>query len=153
MENIHTFTNSGLGQAPFTCTGSIDAGTVAKVCDHCGRGIRFVFNVTSADGKKSSVGSTCIEKSGDEGMIKVVKQELADRRREKAHQTFLKFRGLAWGLRDRIGDFEDTLSQFPSPNKNRPNDTMFDWASFMLNNAGVKGWKLTLKVLSEKGVE
>ena len=74
----HTFTQSGLGAAPFSiCSpNNPDAQkNTAFFCEHCGRMLRNRFFVRSADGKVSVVGSSCVEKTGDEGLIAGVKRQ------------------------------------------------------------------------------
>lgn len=92
MENTHThkFTESGLGQAPFTFLGirenNFDLGDGTSkpggTCDHCWTGIRHEFVIISADGKESVVGSSCINKSGDNGLIEIAKAEKNRKARE-----------------------------------------------------------------------
>jgi hypothetical protein len=83
MENqTHAFTESGLGQAPFTFS-EVSEGSTG--CAHCGTGIINQFHIVSADGVNSVVGSTCIQKSGDQGLIDIAKAEKNRKAREKAH--------------------------------------------------------------------
>jgi len=77
----HAFTLSGLGEAPFRFV-AVDERPDG--CHHCGTGIRVRFHIISADGVKSVVGSTCISKSGDQGLIDIAKAEKNRRNREKA---------------------------------------------------------------------
>jgi hypothetical protein len=76
---MHTFTAAGLGQAPFQYIGMFESVYVAcpgapvqpaGSCDYCGNGIRYCFQIKSADGKISKVGCDCIKKSGDEHLAK-----------------------------------------------------------------------------------
>ena len=90
--HTHVFTLSGLGQAPFRFLGvnenafRLPDGTTKAggTCDHCGTGIRWEFNLLSADGTRSKVGSDCIRKAGDRGLINIAKAEQNRRRREAA---------------------------------------------------------------------
>jgi hypothetical protein len=79
--HIHTFTASGLGKAPFRFT-SVDE--KPDGCRHCGAAIRNRFHIVSADGVHSVVGSTCIEKTGDQGLIDIARAEKNRRARERA---------------------------------------------------------------------
>ena len=81
MTNTHKFTESGLGEAPFRF---VDVDEKPDGCRHCGTGIRIRFHIVSADGVRSVVGSTCIEKTGDQGLIDIAKAEKNRRAREKA---------------------------------------------------------------------
>lgn len=88
----HIFTESGLGNAPFKFLGVVEnmytpvPGLVpAKPggsCAHCATGIRWEHVIESADGVVSTVGSSCIRKAGDKGLITAMKAE--QRRRAKA---------------------------------------------------------------------
>jgi len=91
MTHVHAFTESGLGKAPFTLVGmrenafSIGDGNTKAggSCDHCGTGIRWEFVVRSSDGKTSTVGSSCIKKAGDKGLINLANRAKADAARAK----------------------------------------------------------------------
>jgi len=93
---IHPFTRSGLGEAPFRFTGMTERrgpivianadGTRTEIgshgqpmgsCDHCGTGIAYCFAIESADGKTSVVGSSCIFKTADRELAAPVKREVA----------------------------------------------------------------------------
>ena len=91
--HTHKFTQSGLGQAPFTLSGVVDncrspapgeAARPAGSCDHCYTGIRYEFHLLSADGVRSKVGSDCIKKAGDRGLISLANAERNRRSREDA---------------------------------------------------------------------
>lgn len=70
--NAHPFENAGLGQAPFRCVGMVenifmlpDGGSKAGgFCDYCYTGIRYEFQIESADQKKFKVGCDCVRKTG-----------------------------------------------------------------------------------------
>ena len=87
--HIHTFTASGLGTAPFSFAGVDEK---SDGCRHCGAPIRNRFHIVSADGVRSVVGSTCILKTGDKGLIDIAKAEKNRRAREKAQAK----RDIAW---------------------------------------------------------
>ena len=91
---LHVFTRSGLGLAPFRCVGvyqDIGPKTMADgsqvgsegqamgTCAHCGTGIADCYQIKSADGKVFSVGSSCVNKTGDVGLIKSFKNSPAVR--------------------------------------------------------------------------
>jgi hypothetical protein len=93
MEDFtHKFTETGLGKAPFHFTGchenafKLPDGTdrAGGSCDHCGTGIRWEFWILSSDGVRSKVGSDCISKAGDKGLINIARAEINKRNREKA---------------------------------------------------------------------
>lgn len=68
--NKHTFEISGLGKAPFKASQG-DPNLTADLfyCEHCGRMIKNKHFVKSSCGKVSIVGSGCILKTGDAGLI------------------------------------------------------------------------------------
>jgi hypothetical protein len=80
---IHCFEKSGLGLAPFQYLGCVDLGRSKAACQYCGTGIRYQFFLQSADGKKFYVGSDCIYKSGDAGLINIAKKERSRLAKEK----------------------------------------------------------------------
>ena len=102
----HIWELQGLGKAPFRCVG-IDEKTSQAcpgapiqpggTCDHCGRGIRYVCRIRGSDGAEFSVGTTCVEKTGDNGLRQVVsawkaehQDDLAEKRRERAKAKALE---------------------------------------------------------------
>jgi len=78
---LHVFERAGLGKAPFRCMGFSECvftfpdGTskAGGSCDFCGTGIRFVAHIKAADGRRFKVGSDCVAKTGDAGLIKSFK--------------------------------------------------------------------------------
>jgi hypothetical protein len=79
----HTFTLSGLGDAPFKIVQpgvhSVDAGHVFW-CEHCGTQIKNRNFVKSACGKVSVVGIDCLKKTGDAGLIDGAKRLKTEQR-------------------------------------------------------------------------
>lgn len=73
MKQVHVFTLSGLGQAPFSLCKPQENG--AFFCEHCGTVLKNRFFIKSADGKISVVGIDCLNKTGDNGLIDAVKAE------------------------------------------------------------------------------
>ena len=78
---MHVFTRAGLGKAPFRCVGMTEKvikypdGTTQAggSCAYCGTGIRYACNIRSADGREFVVGSDCVAKTDDAGLIKSYK--------------------------------------------------------------------------------
>lgn len=90
---VHKFERSGLGKAPFRCVGMTEkvyrAAPDAPAqpggsCDYCGTGIRYCFGIRSSDGRSFIVGSECVNKTGDAGLVVAVKREM------KAHRDSVK---------------------------------------------------------------
>lgn len=85
---IHTFTQSGLGESPFSICHPNDPkarDNTAFFCEHCGTAIKNRFFVKSHDGKVSVVGIDCLKKTGDQGLIdgeKRLRQTLRSEARE-----------------------------------------------------------------------
>lgn len=78
---VHVFEAQGLGRAPFHCCGIAEQTYQACpgapiqpgcTCDHCGTGIRYVCRISDADGRQFNVGTTCVLKTGDAGLRKIV---------------------------------------------------------------------------------
>lgn len=94
---IHCFEKAGLGLAGFHCVGvaSIPSPSLAEQnptaynnamamlprglgcgsCAFCGTAIMHNFIIESADGKRFVVGSDCVARTGDLGLVKEVKRE------------------------------------------------------------------------------
>lgn len=80
QKDIHSWEFYGIGKAPFTLLSVIDRhGT----CEVCSRAIRVNCRVRDAEGKVFGVGSSCIHKSGDLGLINKAKEEQKRRRKKK----------------------------------------------------------------------
>lgn len=88
---MHVFEKAGLGKAPFRCVGltekvyqSCQGAPVQPggSCDYCGTGIRWCFDIRSADGKRFVVGSSCVERTAPE----LVPEIKAARRTYKAEK-------------------------------------------------------------------
>lgn len=101
----HVFEEAGLGKAPFRFMGIsqnlFKAGDAVKpggTCDYCGTGILHEYKIVSADNKSFVVGSNCILKTGDKGIIKAYKsspeyrkcQSDARKRRIEKHKVKVK---------------------------------------------------------------
>lgn len=83
--HIHKFEEAGLGVAPFrfvtvvvrkyqACHGApIQPG---GCCAYCGEGIMECCVIQDAKGKRFEVGNVCVGKTGDAGLINLVKREV-----------------------------------------------------------------------------
>jgi hypothetical protein len=76
---LHVFERAGLGKAPFRFIGAQEVFFQATPdaprqcggsCDFCGTGIVTFCFIRSADGREFKVGSDCLRKTGDAGLIK-----------------------------------------------------------------------------------
>lgn len=82
---IHKFEDAGLGRAPYTYVREVDRGrNNPGSCNYCGTAIRYEQVIEDASGKRFVVGSDCICKSGDEGLIPFVTEAEKQRRWAKA---------------------------------------------------------------------
>jgi len=69
-ESIHAFEKAGLGKAPFACVGVYDRGRLNWTsCNFCGASIRYEYIIHDADDRAFVVGSECVAKTGDMGLI------------------------------------------------------------------------------------
>lgn len=102
---IHCFEKSGLGKAGFRCVGvaSIPSPSMAEqnptaymnamaelprdlhcgTCNYCGTAIMHNFIIESADRRRFVVGSDCVAKTGDAGLIKEVRRVRLVKAQEK----------------------------------------------------------------------
>jgi hypothetical protein len=103
---IHAFEKAGLGRAPFRCVGVeerrgpivvSEAGGVTTtigapgqpmgVCDFCGTGIAECYLIRSTDGRDFIVGSDCVRKTGDAGLLRQLEPHLREKRRAAADRA------------------------------------------------------------------
>lgn len=88
----HVFEAAGLGKAPFRCVGfseivfnNGDGTTKAGgCCQYCFTGIRYACHILSSDGKRFHVGTDCVARTGDAGLIKQFKNRPEVRAAAKA---------------------------------------------------------------------
>jgi hypothetical protein len=92
MSTTHLFERAGLGLAPFRFVRRYSASYQAcpgahvqpgAACDYCGTGIYNVFVVQSSDGREFKVGSDCVLKTGDYGLVQVVRNARRVQARER----------------------------------------------------------------------
>lgn len=85
---IHKFEAADLGKAPYTLVSvemreqDPNGPRCGTSCDYCDTYITNVFHCISADGKRFVIGSTCVEKLGDAGLIKAVNEKVREHRRD-----------------------------------------------------------------------
>jgi hypothetical protein len=110
---VHMFEGAGLGEAPFKCTG-VTAGGGA--CQFCGTPILYRFYLRGADGKEFFVGSDCVKKTGDAGLIAYVEKELKRRIQEqKASLAERKIAALEAAIMDE--PTAEKIRAIPHPDK------------------------------------
>ena len=84
MAILHIFEQAGLGTAPFRYVDYFEK--KGGFCDYCSHPITRHYGVQGTDGRTFYVGSECIFKHGDEGLIDTVKAKIreVDRERRRA---------------------------------------------------------------------
>lgn len=112
---MHPFEKAELGKAPFRVIGcfqdigphrsvcpttgvTIEVGSPGQpmgVCKYCWQGIAICYMIESSDGKRFTVGSSCVAKTGDKTITSEVKRlelkaknEKADERIRLAYEAF-----------------------------------------------------------------
>lgn len=147
----HCFEVAGLGLAPFRFIGLSDnvitnpdgTSRPGGSCDYCGNGIRHECHVKGADGRQFKVGSDCIAKVGDAGLLRAFKTSPAWR----AHQRKLaaaKAARVSAEVRAIVEANKARLAALPHPRgfTDRATGaplTALDQAEWMLANAGKAG--------------
>lgn len=78
LDGTHAFERAGLGKAPFVCKGwSIhknEQGQACGSCHFCGECIMYAAKIVSSDNKEFTVGSDCVAKIGDAGLVRAIKR-------------------------------------------------------------------------------
>lgn len=132
---IHEFEIAGLGKAPFRFlyVASLPSPTLAEqnpqsyqnamrdlprgialgCCSYCGHDLVHNFIVRSSDGKDFAVGSECIEKVGDKGLITAVRLHERQVRQEKRRAKEAKeqeARRAAWEENREVREAEEAAA-------------------------------------------
>lgn len=159
---MHKFEKAGLGLAPFKFSHYRELlfkaapGEPVKAggsCQYCHMSVRHAYYIRSADGKLFYVGSECVTKTGDKGMVDVVKREANRQKRAAAlvRETVRIKKAVA-----RLDDttVQDALNGTPHPNGFTDRETgreltALDWVNWMLANSGHSG-KLRIARYLEK---
>ncbi len=158
---VHKFEAAGLGKAPFqilrvetrtyqACPGApVQVGTC---CDFCGTGIKETYIIASADGGEFKVGNQCVRKTGDRGLIIVVKAKEAEKRRaaaEKRHDARVaaqqeREEKAAERLQDPA--IREALEAQASPTGR---GTALDYCEFMLGSQGTYPIQKAIRIVME----
>lgn len=163
----HKFTTAGLGVAPFrfrglrdTAAGADENGMVRRdiggfevltkpggTCAYCGMAITVLCYLESADGNRFHVGTTCVEKAGDKGLIRKVKT--AANKRNRARQLKRERARIAAARAVLETEFRSELEALPHSDERRARDghTMADEVSWYFEHAGHTGQlKMTRRI-------
>jgi hypothetical protein len=105
MTDVHEFELAGLGKAPFSFVALDEK---SDGCHFCAHSIIWRCHIVSADNKHFHVGTDCVAKTGDKGLINTVKAEQRRVRREKAQAKREQGRlAMLQAERDRNGGLTD----------------------------------------------
>lgn len=152
MTKEHVF--SHLGKPPYRFVGvdelvfTIPGTGINKAggaCDHCGTCIRHAFYFVSADGKNFKVGSSCVNKSGDAGLRKIVSAEV---RKRKAEKEEAELPSLKETLLKHISENEELIRTKPHP-FHFPNLSLYDYMLFVIPKASHSKIKRMLNQLKK----
>lgn len=154
---VHCFEKAGLGLAPFKLIGIQTTADIAELnahraahgqmfttnhcggtCDYCGMAISDVYKIRSADGKEFKVGCDCVLKTGEKGIVDLVKKASAEIATAKRHTREKAKIDAAAKL---IADNADALAAMPHPAKWAADNgqTALDYAEWMFANSGNAG--------------
>ena len=144
----HAFEAAGLGKPPYKFMGITQEvfnngdGTTKPggCCKYCYAGILWAFWLKSSDGHSFCVGSECINRSGDKGLIEAYKSSPEYRALQKAKRD----------ERDRIRTAEidslladvdviTRLMRTPSPTRADRGETGYDHAMWVRKHSGASG--------------
>lgn len=167
QDKVHVFELAGLGRAPFklvdivqkvgplliSTEGGVEhwagaPGQPMGVCRYCGTGILNCCVIQSADGKLFDVGTDCVYKVGDAGLVSRAKKILARRNTEARHAREEK--RITWA-RENLPRVQAAWRQSPHPYAYMAQDgkTRWDWATWMLANGGTSAKMKVAKALEQ----
>ena len=169
----HVFEQAGLGRAPFRFVGMEHTAAEANAdgmvkytdaagiemwtkpggtCAYCGNYIVNFCWIEDADGKRFKVGSECVNKTGDKGVVNEVKRAV-NKARTKARRAREATRIAECKAALETDTVRAALSGEPHPLAWRAErgDTLADWADWMLANAGNAGKLEVARVVARIG--
>src|SRR5262245_56320633 len=158
---MHVFERAGLGVAPVRFTGLYEK--VTKVgdhlmpgssCDYCSAGLRFVCEVTDHNGKTFKVGSDCVAKTGDAGLLRAYKTSPALRKLNRAKAAAKADRVVAeWNalMADEANKARLEAVQVPGPRGTT--QTLLASYEWIWSRCGAAGQARYLKALKAKLAE
>ncbi len=158
---VHLFQRAGLGQAPYRYLGTSENrfnngdGTTKPggTCQYCGTGILHEFHLRSKDGKEFKVGSDCIARAGDNGILAQYRKSpeyrkaQRDKRQTKAVAVFQELEALLPILKPALLAVPHSRG-FQNRTTGEPL-TAWDEAEWMFKNAGAAGRATLLKTLKQ----
>jgi hypothetical protein len=136
MDNkVHVFEQVKLGKAPFVFESffignatydPLNPNMQYTACQYCYTPIVNCFKIKSADGKSFIVGSECVKKTGDKGLIDIIKREI---NRRKAIEFNNKWQELRAKILAKDTEIVEKLDAQKHPWKDGL--TMFDYADYL----------------------
>lgn len=144
--SVHVFERAGLGPAPFRYVGyerkTYQAAPGAPVqpgssCDYCGTGIIDVCMIQAADGRRFKVGSTCVNKTGDAGLVDPVRRAVRKAKAEQRKAAETARIDAAFIRLDASESLRAAFRGFAHPKLE--NLTLLDWANWQATRAGHAG--------------
>lgn len=101
LNGEHLFERAGMGKAPFRCVSYVCRD---GSCNYCGTPNKYAAIIESADGKRHEVGMDCVQKVGDAGLVRGIKNSSEYRafQREKRHAKDESISAELPGLIERI---------------------------------------------------
>lgn len=156
-KKIHIWEQHGLGVAPFKIVGfqEITTPTVGGVpakagstCDACGTGIKDVFWIQGADGRRFKVGNVCVDKTGDAGLRRVVAAKVRELKTARRHAREAARIAAGMDLLQRA-DVQAVLTSQPHPLDWRADkgESKAGWVTWMLANSGNAGKLGVMRVI------
>lgn len=168
--SVHPFEEAGLGLAPFRFVGMREVrgpllvmvdgvefqvgapGQPMGTCAYCGQGIAVCCDISSADGKRFTVGSDCVAKvEREDNRVSPILTEVEKWKKARAADKREEKRVAAWHrARERRAATVELLDGHPSLGADKPHpythraergDTLRDYWRYCLKNGGATAWR------------
>jgi hypothetical protein len=150
----HVFERAGLGRAPFRFESISRIGGAGGSCQYCSTHILWACHVVGADGRRFFVGTDCIAKCGDAGLIRAyknspaVRQIARDKRDAKDHAVIAAWDAL---MADQANVAKLSLVMVPGrPWVPGEQVTLYDSLKRLWGMCGASGRARTLKSLQQR---
>jgi hypothetical protein len=155
----HRFETAGLGLAPFKYIGFSQSKFQAapgepiragSSCDYCGTAIMDCYAIESSDGKVFKVGSDCVAKTGDRGIMVAVKSAANKHKLEARHASEAK-RIAAFEAELATEAVRTVLAAIPHPRQYWADQgqTLLDSVEWFMSNAGNSGKLKTARMVAK----
>jgi hypothetical protein len=147
QSKIHAFEEAGLGKAPFKCVQVYWSQTL-RACDFCSTCIMEVCVIRSSDNRTFIVGNQCVFKTGDRGLIDLVKREVnalrARMRKEKDAARVASAKELL-----NNNQVKESLAAQPHPIAYwaEQGRTLLSYVEWLMENGGMSGQVRAAKMI------